>query len=65
MSVNSDLVKYCGELEDKGAVATINFFIAKRVKGKYIYIHIYIYIYIFTYIYIHIYIYMYLPILNV
>ena len=30
----TDLAKYCWELKDKGAVPTVNFSIAKRVKGK-------------------------------
>ena len=29
----TDLAKYCWELKDKGAVPTVNFSIAKRVKG--------------------------------
>ena len=30
----TDLAKYCWELKDKGAVPTVNFSVAKRVKGK-------------------------------
>ena len=33
-STETDLAKYCWELKDKGAVPTVNFSIAKRVKGK-------------------------------
>ena len=33
-STETDLAKYCWELKDKGAVPTVNFPIAKRVKGK-------------------------------
>ena len=33
-STETDLAKYCWELKDKGALPTVNFSIAKRVKGK-------------------------------
>ena len=33
-STEADLAKYCWELKDKGTVPTVNFSIAKRVKGK-------------------------------
>ena len=33
-STETDLAKYCWELNDKGAAPTVNFSIAKRVKGK-------------------------------
>ena len=33
-NTETDLANYCWELKDKGAVPTVNFSIAKRVKGK-------------------------------
>ena len=33
-NTETDLTKYCSELKDKGAVPTVNFSIAKLVKGK-------------------------------
>ena len=33
-STETDLVKYCWELKDKGALPAVNVSIAKRVKGK-------------------------------
>ena len=33
-STETDLVKYCWELKDKGALPTVNVSIAKRVEGK-------------------------------
>ena len=33
-STETDLAKYCWELKNKDAVPTVNFSIAKRVKGK-------------------------------
>ena len=33
-STETDLAKYCWELKNKGAMATVNFSIGKRVKGK-------------------------------
>ena len=33
-NTETDLANYCWELKDKGAVPTVNFSIAKRVKGS-------------------------------
>ena len=33
-NTETDLTKYCSKLKDKGAVPTVNFSIAKLVKGK-------------------------------